>query len=491
MHQGSYTPGNLREPAGVPREPFGEVSLLHGLSIHPAVSKFRAYGSGLILALGLVLCLTSGARATSAKMPAQSAAQSPAQPPAQSAAQSPVQASNAAVSGTAALAGLKPAPVIAVSVQLKQDERTATLSILMSRPVTAQAFALEGPDRIVIDLPDVNFQIDGTPGRRPDGASASAGLISSYRHGAIVTGRSRIVIELKQPALVKRIESVMRPTGEASTLTIELVRTTRSEFAATAARARPARVTTASVSAPASGDQRPTIVIDPGHGGIDSGAIGARGAMEKVLVLAFSQGLQQKLEATGRFRVVMTRNSDVFVSLGERVRMAREVKGDLFVSIHADTLSAAPGVRGATVYTGAERASDAEAALLAEKENRADAVAGVDDPELIEEVAGILADLTLRETRAFSLQAAQLLVADLGPVMRLNKNPHRSAGFRVLKAPDVPSILVELGYLSSNEDVALMQSADWRDRSTGAIATAIQRYFSRHTGTGGRASVSP
>jgi N-acetylmuramoyl-L-alanine amidase len=386
---------------------------------------------------------------------------------------------------------LKSVPVVAISAQLRQDDRAATLSILMSRPVSAQAFSLEGPDRIVIDLPDVNFQIEEAPSRRVETTGASAGLIASYRYGAIVTGRSRIVIELKQPAMVKRIESVIRPTGEAATLTIELVRATRPEFVAAVTRARPAPVAAVPVDAAATSDHRPTIVIDPGHGGIDPGAIGARGAMEKTLVFAFAQSLQQKLEASGRFRVVMTRNSDVFVGLGERVRIAREARGDLFVSIHADTLSAAPGVRGATIYTGAERASDSEAALLAEKENRADAAAGVDDAELVEEVAGILADLTLRETRAFSLQAAQQVVADLGPVIRLNKNPLRSAGFRVLKAPDVPSILVELGYLSSNDDVALMQSPDWRDRSTGAISAAILRYFGNRAGGNGRASVSP
>lgn len=467
MHQKSSEPRDSFAPAAQPFASEVNVPLIG----NPFDRSAFFSASRLIIALGLALGLASGALATSAKPHVQAS----------------MSASGAAASASSEL---KAVPVVAVSAQLKQDERTATLSILMSRPVTAQAFALEGPDRIVIDLPDVNFQIENTPARRPDGGAASSGLIASYRYGAIVTGRSRIVIELKSPALVKRVESVMRPTGEAATLTIELVRTTRAEFAASVIRARPAPVATASLGASA-GDPRPTIVIDPGHGGIDSGAIGARGAMEKALVLAFSQGLQQKLEATGRFRVVMTRSSDTFVSLGERVRIAREVKGDLFVSIHADSLSAVPGVRGATIYTGAERASDAEAALLAEKENRADAVAGVDDPELIEEVAGILADLTLRETRAFSLQAAQHLVADLGPVMRLNKNPHRSAGFRVLKAPDVPSILVELGYLSSNEDVALMQSAEWRERSTGAIASAIQRYFNRHSGTGGRASAAP
>lgn len=386
---------------------------------------------------------------------------------------------------------LRAAPVVAIAAQVKNDETSATLTFVLSRPIEAKAFALDNPDRIVIDLPDVNFQIEGTPGR------AGSGLIEAFRYGAIVTGRSRIVIDLRQPARVSRIDSRMRPTGEAATLTIDLQRVTRADFAAAVSR-RPAAAPVPPPPVVTPGDMRSVVVIDAGHGGVDPGAIGARGAMEKTLVLAFAQRLRDRLEQSGRVRVVMTRDSDVFISLGERVRMARAAQGDLFVSIHADTLSASPEVRGATIYTGAERASDAESALLADKENRVDTLAGIDDPEILEGVAGILADLTVRETRSFSNHAAQQVIADLGTAMRLNKNPHRSAGFRVLKAPDVPSILIELGYLSSAEDVALMQTADWRDRTTGAVARAILRFLAQRQtvsgaaeGAASRASVSP
>lgn len=348
---------------------------------------------------------------------------------------------------------------------------------------------MEGPDRIVIDLPDVNFQI--APKDAPVLAKRGPGLVAAYRYGAIVTGRSRIVIELRQPALVTKLESTARPAGEAADLVIELQRTSRAEFAAAASRSVPVAERPVRGVEPAAGDSRPTVVIDAGHGGIDPGAVGARGAHEKHIVLTFAQRLRQKLEEGGRYRVVMTRDSDVFVSLADRVRIARESRGDLFISIHADTLSVSPEVRGLTVYTGSERASDAEAALLAEKENRADAAAGVEQPELLEEVAGILADLTLRETRVFSQKLAQHVITDLGSAMRLNKNPLRSAGFRVLRAPDVPSVLIELGYLSSAEDVALLLSKDWQDRTTGTLAAAIHRYFAGRVAGGDRASFSP
>jgi N-acetylmuramoyl-L-alanine amidase len=150
-----------------------------------------------------------------------------------------------------------------------------------------------------------------------------------------------------------------------------------------------------------------------------------------------------------------------------------------------------PEVRGATVYTGSEFATDEEAASLADKENRSDAVAGVDSRDDPEEVAGILMDLTKRETRAFSSQFAKSLVGDLGNVVKLNKNPQRSAGFRVLKAPDVPSVLVELGYLSSAKDAGLLASDAWRDRTSDAMASAIERYLAARGPTAARAAVSP
>ncbi|MFD0933912.1 N-acetylmuramoyl-L-alanine amidase, partial [Methylobacterium trifolii] len=232
-----------------------------------------------------------------------------------------------------------------------------------------------------------------------------------------------------------------------------------------------------SAAASEAGDLRPLIMVDAGHGGIDPGAIAVGGVFEKDIVFGFAQALKARLEANGRYRVRMTRDRDVFVPLAERVRLAREVKADLFVSIHADSISAAPQVRGATIYTGSEKATDSESAKLAERENKADAAAGADANEGPADIADILQELTLRETRGFSSGFARTLMGQLGPVMEMSTKPHREAGFKVLRSPDVPSVLVELGYLSSKRDLEMLQSAEWKESVTGSMAKAIDLFF--------------
>jgi N-acetylmuramoyl-L-alanine amidase len=197
------------------------------------------------------------------------------------------------------------------------------------------------------------------------------------------------------------------------------------------------------------------------------------------VVLAFGQKLKEQLEAQGRYRVIMTRADDSFVPLGDRVRIARSVDAHLFISIHADSLTQAQEVRGATIYTGSERASDAEAARLAAKENQADAVAGLDASEDVQDVAGILMDLAKRETRGFSAMFARNLVEKLGGSVKMHKVPLRSAGFRVLTAPDVPSVLIELGYMSSPKDAELLNSESWRAQAVTAVQAAVDQYFER------------
>jgi N-acetylmuramoyl-L-alanine amidase len=217
-------------------------------------------------------------------------------------------------------------------------------------------------------------------------------------------------------------------------------------------------------------------MIDPGHGGIDSGAVTQGGMTEKQIVLEFSHALRERLEASGLVRVAMTRTGDVFVPLRDRVRMARAQKAALFISIHADSVVDEADVRGATVYTLSERASDERAQRLAEKENRADLAAGLDLKDDQDEVADILFDLARRETRLFSQSFARGLVQTLPRATRVHKNPLRAASFRVLRAPDVPSVLLELGYLSSDEDARLMMSEAWRRETAAAAADAIQRF---------------
>ena len=220
-------------------------------------------------------------------------------------------------------------------------------------------------------------------------------------------------------------------------------------------------------------------MIDPGHGGVDGGAYGPHGTMEKNIVYDYALELKRRLEADPRFKVVMTRNGDEFVSLEDRVDIARDADAALMISIHADTL---PGpsaeVSGTTVYTCSERASDSEAARIAERENSADKSAGAESKADAAGVADILFDLKRRETRAYAHIFSRGLVAQLQGMGRLNHNPERSAGFVVLKAPDFPSVLVELGYLSNPQDVASMTSPEWRAKTASAMAAAVERFFS-------------
>jgi N-acetylmuramoyl-L-alanine amidase len=207
--------------------------------------------------------------------------------------------------------------------------------------------------------------------------------------------------------------------------------------------------------------------------------------MEKDIVLQFAMQLRDELERSGKYRVVMTRTDDTFIPLVDRMRMARIRQAALFISIHADALKKREGdAQGATIYTLSETASDSEAARLAEDENRADVVAGIDLSHEPGDVADILIDLAQRETKAFSTQFARELVGDMKKVARLHKTPIKSAGFKVLKAPDVPAVLIELGYVSNKDDLAHLTSDAWHARTAGAIRQAIDKYFStRFAGT--------
>jgi N-acetylmuramoyl-L-alanine amidase len=203
--------------------------------------------------------------------------------------------------------------------------------------------------------------------------------------------------------------------------------------------------------------------------------------MEKDIVLDFAKRLRTRLENSGQYRVLMTRTDDTYVPLDERVRIARNAGASLFVSIHADSLPRNEGdAQGATVYTLSNKASDAQAAQLADKQNRSDVIAGVDLKTEPDDVAGILIDLAQRETKTFSVQFAHDVVGDLKGITRLHKDPIKSAGFRVLMAPDVPSVLVELGYVSDPDDLKSLMSDAWRDRTADSIAKAIDTYFSTH-----------
>lgn len=381
---------------------------------------------------------------------------------------------------------------IADAARLEDSGAQARLVFELSAPIEATAFVLAGPDRVIVDLPQVAFSIDpeigkaSKPRRQRTRLVKAAGLITSFRFGQLGQGKSRIVIDLGAPARVLRANCETGAGEAKSRLVIELARTDRAAFAAAVRNARAALAEAAGTKTaekvPAAPD-KPIVMIDPGHGGIDRGAM-VNGLIEKDLVFDFAKALAAKLAAGGRVMTVMTRDDDSFVPLSERVRMARDDKAALFVSIHADTLSDASDVAGATVYTVSDRASDAEAARVAEKENQSDAAAGLDWGDAAPDVSDILFDLTRRETRAYSHVFARTLVNYWKFAGRLNKNPQRSAGFRVLKAPDVPSVLLELGYLSNEKDDVALTSAEWRDKASSRVAEAIEAFFAARGNAG-------
>ncbi|MDB5509946.1 MAG: N-acetylmuramoyl-L-alanine amidase [Hyphomicrobiales bacterium] len=388
------------------------------------------------------------------------------------------------------------APPVSTSAHIDLVLDQTRLVFDLSSPVEADAFVMVDPDRVIIDLPEVNFQLDPragqtqprTRGRRGAPApKATTGVISSYRFGLFAPGKSRIVIDLAKPARVVRAITEAGPDGR-HRLQIDLAPIDAATFRRTAratVRDLPVdRPAAAKPEATAAADARPLVVIDPGHGGIDSGAQGIGSVIEKTLVFDFSKILEGQLKESGKYRVQLTRNADVFVSLADRVKFARDANAALFISIHADTISEAAGVSGATVYTVSDKASDAQAAKLAEKENDADSAAGLGGTEDGADVSDILFDLTRRETRAYSHVFARSLVNYWSQAGRLNKNPMRSAGFLVLKAPDVPSVLLELGYLSSEKDIAALMKPQWREKAAGAIAEAIDKFFAPRIGAG-------
>jgi N-acetylmuramoyl-L-alanine amidase len=363
----------------------------------------------------------------------------------------------------------------ATDVRLGGDDHNTRLVIDLTEKIEVATFTLADPYRVVIDLPQVDFKLPAKAGDK------GRGLIKAFRYGLIMQGGSRIVIDAKGPVKVEQSFVLAATDGQPARLVVDLAATDRDNFMRHLSLASHAPRQPGKRSLPAvdPGDPRPLIVIDPGHGGIDTGAKASGNAGdEKTMVLNFALALRDHLEKTGKYRIAMTRSDDTFIPLNERVRIARALKASLFVSIHADYLPKAEGeAQGATVYTLSENASDAEAARLAEAENKADVIAGLDLSREPGDVADILIDLAQRETKSFSVQLARSLVTEMKTATRLHPNPVRSAGFIVLRAPDVPSVLIELGYVSSKEDLRSLKSEAWRNRTAAAMTRAIDAYF--------------
>ena len=383
----------------------------------------------------------------------------------------------AAVPGAGPARAQNPGFPVARDFRIGGDENQTRVVVDLSRKIDLRAFTLADPYRLVVDLPQVTFQIKTKTGE------TGRGLVKAFRFGLVMQGGSRIVIDLKKPARIDKAFVLDAAEGQPARLIVDLTAIDRETFLRTIAQenrvAPQAQKRSDHDTVKNNGDPRPLIVLDPGHGGIDNGTHAPSGENEKSLVLDFALTLRDKIEKAGRYRVVMTRTDDVFVPLAERVRLARQRQAALFISIHADALGRGDGdAQGATVYTLSETASDNEAAKLAEAENKADLIAGMDLSAEPNDVADILIDLAQRETKTFSNHFARNLVTEIKTVARMHKQPLKSAGFRVLRAADVPSVLLELGYVSNRQDLKQLTSDVWRSRTGDAVVGAIDVYFS-------------
>jgi N-acetylmuramoyl-L-alanine amidase len=398
----------------------------------------------------------------------------------------------AVLSGVMSVAG--PDPARAKPATVASDARVGLHSSVtrfvldLSDEVSFELFTLADPYRVVIDMPEIKWELPASA------LVLKKGPCRALRYGLYRPETSRLVIDCNDPVAVNEA-FIMKPLNDRRyRLVIDLVATSRDAFLSTI-RGGPIRgaARPAVASRPAAGGSLPiafapppprpksppaqrVIVIDPGHGGADPGAIGVSGIYEKNITLAAARDVRDELLRKGGYRVILTRDRDTFIRLRDRVNFGREKGADLFLSLHADTMPNRK-VRGASVYTISETASDAEAAALAEQENKADLIAGVDLTHESSEVANILIDLAQRETMNRSAQFAAHLVNELRQETLLLRNTHRFAGFAVLKAPDVPSVLVELGFLSNRRDEKMLRSKKYRQELAAAIARGIDRYF--------------
>ena len=360
-------------------------------------------------------------------------------------------------------------------MRLVGDDTRTRFVVDLDGPTEHGILRLTDPYRLVIDLPRVTFT---KPAAQTDGR----GLVADYRFGLIARQKARIVLDLTGPVEIAKTFMLPSAGEQPARLVFDFVSTSAQSFATAAASDNTKTKAAATGRAP-KGDRlrgggpggRPIVVIDPGHGGIDSGAAGATGVLEKAVTLEFARELAARLQAGGRVDPVLTRNSDKFLSLRQRIAIARNNRAALLISVHADTVPE-DYVRGATVYTLSEKASDSLSAALAARENRSDILAGLAIDNQPDEVADILFDLARRESRNLSLRFAKGLVKDMSATVKLNNSPWRKAAFQVLKAPDIPSVLLELGFLSNTYDEQLLRSSVWRRRSAEAVASAIELF---------------
>ena len=385
-------------------------------------------------------------------------------------------------------------------LRLEGDANRTTVRVQVSRPVVASMFMLDEPYRAIIDVADLDFRLP------PGSGTRGKGLVKSYRYGQFAAGRSRMVIDLTGPATIEGATFAAAGPRQPGTLSFDLLRVAPEKFQAMRGSVDPAEAAAAAspelrggrheeaspapTKAPAS-KRRPVVMLDPGHGGVDPGAVAETGLTEKTVTLAVALHLRNILSQSRRYDVQMTRQTDTFVSLDQRVSQSRRQGADLFVSIHADALAEkelAQAVRGATVYILSERASDDRAGRLAEKENAADVVAGLAavPASAEDQVRSILFDLVQRETANYSVTVRGLLLSTMRGRVPLAKDPQRSAAFKVLKQPDVPAVLIELGYMSNSQDMARLANSEGQRQLAATIASAVDAFFSKRDAAVGR-----
>lgn len=371
----------------------------------------------------------------------------------------------------------RPTAPLMIDARIVGDQKRTRFIADLTANVDIAVFSLADPYRVVVDLPELRFGL-------PDNAgSEGRGMISEYRYGQISHGRSRIVLDVTGPVSVDKSFVVAPAENQPARLVIDMVPATRAAFLAASRTYRESQVAVETsqhdreLAAPSPATGRPVVVLDPGHGGIDNGTRGATGVLEKEITLAFANVLRDKLVKSGLYDVYLTRTEDSFVSLPDRVAFAEGHRANLLVSIHANSFPM-PAVRGTTIYTVSEQASDKMAEDVAKSENQSDVLAGLDRTNGVsDQVKDILIDLTRRETRNFGTVFARNLVQELKASNRMFKVPHQEAGFRVLEAPDVPSAMVELGFMSNADDEKLLLSDEWRQKTADSIAGAIAGYF--------------
>ncbi|MGL4319272.1 MAG: N-acetylmuramoyl-L-alanine amidase [Paracoccaceae bacterium] len=347
--------------------------------------------------------------------------------------------------------------------------KDVVLRLGLSQPVPWRVRLLDDPPRMVVDFREVDFTgIDQV-------AYGGVTAVADLRAGSFRPGWSRLVVELAAPMIVSRAGML---TGDAVAVELTLTPADPAQFAAQAALPEPAEwalPTPADVPVlPPRGDGPLIVVLDPGHGGIDPGAE-RDGYSEADLMLTFARELKDLLLREG-FEVVLTREEDVFVPLETRSSIARSAGAHVFISLHADALEEGEAV-GATIYTLSDEASDAASQALAERHDRDDLLAGIDLSAQDDVVASVLMDMARSETEPRTDRLALALeTAIKGAELRMHRHPQQEAGFSVLKAPDIPSVLVELGFLSSDRDLARLQNKDWRSRMAEAMVTALQAW---------------